>query len=132
MPNTIRLKDYGHVKEEYPASAAITPGEFLALAGNMTVGAAGADHQGPLMVAVEDEFQGKAITDDYASGAIVQCWLPGPGDKVYAIAGAAVAAGALIELGAGGEVITLSTGSAVGQALEAAAAQGDRIAIRVK
>jgi hypothetical protein len=37
------------------------------------------------MFALEDELQGGAIDDNYATGAKVQCWIPGRGDQVYGI-----------------------------------------------
>lgn len=42
-------------------------------------------------------------------------------------AGAAIAAGAQIQVGTGGKVITLAAGVAIGRALTAAAADGDKI-----
>ena len=44
-------------------------------------------------------------------------------------AGAAIAAGAYVEVGAAGSAVTRAAGKAVGQALQAAAALGDRIEI---
>ena len=132
MANTIKLKDYAHVVEEAPASAAITPGNFVTQAADGTVARSAADYQGVQMVASEDEFQGKTITDDYAADDQVQLWIPQSGDQVNAIAAAAIAKGAIVELAAAGQVQTLAAGSAIGEALEAAAAQGDHVAIRMK
>lgn len=44
-------------------------------------------------------------------------------------AGAAIAQGARVEVGAGGKAVTLAAGKAVGIALQAAAADGDRIEV---
>lgn len=46
-----------------------------------------------------------------------------------AVAGAAVTAGAFLEVNASGRVVTLAAGVAVGQALESASADGDLISI---
>lgn len=132
MPNTVRLKDYAHVKEEYAAAGAITPGMFLLMASATTVNVAGADHDGVNMVAVEDEFQGKGIVDAYATNDVVQVWVPQPGDIVYAIAGAAIAVNADVSVAAGGKVATTVAGPIIGEALDAAAADNDRIRIRIK
>lgn len=44
-------------------------------------------------------------------------------------AGAAIAQGARVEVGAAGKAVTLAAGKAVGVALQAAAADGDRIEV---
>lgn len=46
-------------------------------------------------------------------------------------AGGAIAKGARVEVGAAGKAVTLAAGKAVGEALEAAAADGDRIEVRL-
>ena len=46
-----------------------------------------------------------------------------------ATAGAAIAKGALVEVGTGGKVITKDTGISVGRALSAAAADGDDVEV---
>lgn len=84
--NTIKVRDYLHVVEEFPAQSAITPGMLVEITSDKEVkphsvegGAA------PIMFANEDEFQGKTIEDAYAKGALVQCWLPQRGDIAYGI-----------------------------------------------
>jgi hypothetical protein len=86
MSNTIKLKSYSNNMEELVANAAITPGMLVEV---MTTGKvrAHADQNGnavPLF-AMEDELQGKDITDAYAAGDRVQCWRPLPGDEVNAL-----------------------------------------------
>ena len=92
--NTIKLKKYSDVIEEFVAAGAIIPGMLLELDSNGKV----APHSKPdgnaiPMFALEDELQGKTIDDAYANGSPVQVWVAGRGDIVNAIAGAEIAAG---------------------------------------
>ena len=83
--NTIKLKNYVQIQEEYAAAAAITPGNLIELIAAGTVQKhAGAGKTAVACFAIEDELQGKGITDNYASGDKVQCWFPTPGDIVNA------------------------------------------------
>lgn len=86
MSNTIKLKNYLNVFEEYAAAAAITPGHLIYLNSSGTV-AVHADENGNVlpMFAIEDELQGKDIDDAYVAGDRVQCWIPSRGDQVNAI-----------------------------------------------
>lgn len=87
MPNSIIIKRLGaEVIEEYTATAvAIKPGYLLELASVTTVQAHSSAEGNVLpMFALEDQFQGKAITDDYAISVKIQCWIPRRGDIVYA------------------------------------------------
>ena len=94
--NTIKLKKYSDVIEEFVAGATITPGMLVALdsAGKVVPHGEAAGNAIP-MFALEDELQGKTITidDAYEEGAPVQVWVAGRGDIVNAIAGAEIAAG---------------------------------------
>jgi len=84
--NTIKLKDYLHINEEYNAAAAITPGMLIELNSSGTVQKhASIDTFAMPMFATEDELQGKDITDAYVTGDKVQCWIPTRGDIVYAL-----------------------------------------------
>jgi len=131
--NTIKAKNYSLVAEEGTAGATIKPGSFVAVTAAGAVSLAGADFTGPKVVAVEDEFQGRDIDDDYVSGEKVQLWTPYPGDIVYAIASTAVAADALVAHAANGQVVTASTEKdVIGKALEAAGQTGDRILVKIK
>lgn len=130
--NTIRLKDYTSVIEEATALGAITPGHCVAFDANGDVNVAGADRDGVLAVAVEDICQGGGIDDAYAADDNTRVWIPRSGDIVNAIAGAAIAAGAFISTAAGGEVVTAVAGAVIGEAITAAAAQGDRVQVRIK
>jgi len=119
---TIKLKDYLKVVEEYPADAAITPGTFVALNSTGEV-AAVANEESGLMVAVEDNFQGKTISDNYAADAMVQCWIPQRGDVMYGVlaSGQNVAVGAKLAITTGGKLtaVATATGDTVAIALEA-------------
>lgn len=85
--NTIKIKKYSDVVEEYAAAAAtIYPGCLIYLnsSGTVAVHTVAGGNVLP-MFALEDELQGGGIDDAYATGAKVQCWIPGRGDVVYAI-----------------------------------------------
>ena len=92
--NTIKLKKYSDVIEEFVAGAAITPGMLVALnASGAVIPHGEAAGNAIPMFALEDELQGKTIDDAYAAGDPVQVWVAGRGDIVNAIAGAEIAAG---------------------------------------
>jgi len=86
MSNTIKLKNYSDVFEEYTAAAAIIPGMLLEYtdAGEVQAHATAGGNAIP-MFALEDGLQGKGIDDSYADDDQVQVWIPGRGDQVYAI-----------------------------------------------
>mgnify|MGYP007099586912 CR=1 FL=1 len=85
--NTIKLKKYSDVIEEYVAYAAIIPGALVeATPGAATIrNHATAGGNAVPMFALEDELQGKGIGDDYAAGDQVQVWIPNRGDQVNAL-----------------------------------------------
>ena len=84
--NTIKLKNYLHIVEEYTAAAAITPGMLVELSSAGTVQKhSGAGTTALVMFATEDALQGKAIDESYAAGDKVQVWIPQRGDVVYAL-----------------------------------------------
>lgn len=99
MSNTIKLKKYSDVIEEYRAAGTITPGMLLAYGSNGKVAAHAVKGGSAVPIfALEDELQGKGIGDDYSTNDPVQCWLPYRGDQVYAlIKGAAVVKGDLLQ-----------------------------------
>ncbi len=105
--NTIKLKKYLNIIEEYEAEAAIIPGELIQLnsSGNVEVhDVAGGNSLH--MFALEDELQGNGINDAYADGDQVQVWIPTRGDQVYAILadGEDVAIGDFLESNGSGEL----------------------------
>jgi len=85
--NTIKIKKYSDHIEEYEAGAAITPGMILELNSDNEVipHNTAAANVIPIMVALEDELQGRGIDTDYAEGDQVQVWLPAPGDVFYGL-----------------------------------------------
>ena len=86
MPNTIKIKKYVDIIEEYEANAAIMPGMLIELMSTGKVRAhATAQGNALPMFALEDELQGKSIDDAYAAADRVQCWVPVRGEQVYAI-----------------------------------------------
>jgi len=138
--NTIKLKKYSNVIEEILSTAvAITPGMLLEL--NATAGYVQAHSteggNAIPMFALEDELQGKEISDQYAVSTLVQVWIPNRGDIVYAIVedGTNIAIGDFLEsngvgflqlhaadTASSGEASTSYTNQIVAQALEAVAA----------
>ena len=82
---TIKLKKYFDVVNEYDAGEAITPGMLIALAADGDVDKhAVAGGLCEKMFALEDELQGRTIDTDYAAGDPVQCWIALPGEEVLA------------------------------------------------
>ena len=83
---TIKLKNYSDVSNEYAAASAVTPGELIEMTSAGTVQAHSSEGGNVIpMFAVEDAMQGKGIDDDYATGDRVKCWTPTRGDEVNAV-----------------------------------------------
>lgn len=80
---TIVLKTTGQ-HEEYPAEAAILPGQVCEMIAGGTVQVLGTDNQlgSEKMIAKEDALQGKTITQAYAADDIVGLQILHPGDVV--------------------------------------------------
>jgi hypothetical protein len=84
--NTIKIKNYSNVFEEYVAAAAIIPGMLIELIAAGTVQAHSSAGGSALpMFALEDELQGNGIDTAYTAANPVQCWIPNRGDQVYAL-----------------------------------------------
>ncbi len=84
--NTIKVKKYSDVIEEITAAGTITPGMLVEIDNTGKVKAHSGEGKAVLpMFALEDELQGKAISDDYGAGDKVQVWIPYRGDQVYAL-----------------------------------------------
>jgi len=85
--NTVKLKKYNDIIEEYVANAALMPGELVEI---MSTGLirkhSGAGQTAAAMFALEDELQGKGlgVNGAYAAGDRVQVWHATPGEVVYA------------------------------------------------
>ena len=105
--NTIKLKKYLNIIEEYKAEAAIIPGELIELTSSGTVQVHSTAGGNCLpMFALEDELQGNDINDAYAADDQVQVWIPTRGDQVYAILadGNDVSIGDFLESNGAGEL----------------------------
>jgi len=112
--NTIKLKKYSDVIEEFVAGVAITPGMLVALdsAGKVVPHGVASGNAIP-MFALEDELQGKTIDDAYEADAPVQVWVAGRGDIVNAIAGAEIAAGDFLVSAGNGKLKPVGTAATV-------------------
>jgi hypothetical protein len=142
--NTIKVKKYSDVIEEFVAAGTITPGMLVELDTTGEVKAHSNEDGNVLpMFALEDELQGKTIDDNYVATDLVQVWIPYRGDQVNAIlaAGENVSIGTFLTSDGEGKLhaapALTSTGDAplqiVGVATEAvnAASADARIIIRI-
>jgi len=85
MSNTIILKGHG-IRKERIANATITPGHLVEVISTGKLqphGTAGGNAQKAF--AVEDDLQGKTITNDYAANDRVQYNVMERGSEVYAV-----------------------------------------------
>lgn len=142
-PKTILLKGDGLYKEAL-AGGAITPGHLIDRnsSNQFVVHATAAGNAYP-MFALEDEAQGKDITDAYASGEIVNAVIPQKGAEIYAIVAAAapaIAIGDELESAGNGTVRKVATTAVaqsnlrrvIGRALEAVDNSAGGSAVRLK
>lgn len=131
MSNTIKLKNYLNIFEEYTATAvAINPGMLLEVtsAGTIQKHSTAGGNVLPIF-ALEDELQGGGIDTAYAVSSKIQCWIPQRGDQVYAVLadGQTAVIGSFLESNGDGYLRVYSADSTgtyyhnqiVGQALEA-------------
>jgi len=143
--NTIKVKKYNDVIEEFVAAAAITPGMLVETtsAGKVQAHSTPSGNQ-MAMFALEDELQGLPITTAYDAADQVQVWVAGRGDMVNAIlvTGQNVTAGTYLVSNGDGKLKALAdfasvggveTLEVVGQATEAvnASAADKRIVVRI-
>ena len=138
--NTIILKNYLNIFEEYRAAGAITPGMMVTLDTSGEVKAHdGAGTNLLPIVATEDELQGNGIDTAYAADDQVQCWIPQRGEEANLILadGESVVIGDFLESAGDGTLVkhvpdteslgadssanltTIYTNQIVGMALEA-------------
>jgi len=108
--HTIKIKKYSDVIEELTSAAvALTPGMLLEVINGGYVAKHGTSEGSvtPPMFALEDELQGRGIDDNYAVSSKIQVWIPGRGDRVYALMknGVSVVAGDLLASGGDGTLI---------------------------
>ncbi len=134
--NTIKIKKYSDVIEEATAAAPFTPGHLIEFtsAGKVRAHSTATGTALP-MFALEDELQGKGITEAYSTDNLVQCWIAGRGDMVYALlnSGESVTAGDFLESAGNGNLQALTTGTPIAQAVETVNASGGtaRIVVRI-
>ena len=131
--NTIKLKKYSDVIEEFVAGDEITPGMLVALnASGVVIPHGTAAGNAIPMFALEDELQGKTIDDAYAKGSPVQVWVAGRGDIVNAIAGDTITAGDFLVSAGNGTLKPAGSGTTaiIGQAISAKDASG-RVKVRI-
>ncbi len=121
MANTVKVKKYSDVIEEYKAGATITPGMLIEINGSNAAVVATGDGSLPIF-ALEDELRGKGIGDTYSSGDPVQCWIPYRGDVVNGIlkSGKKVSVGTGVASNGDGKLKQAGTGDhVIGYAIKA-------------
>jgi GNAT superfamily N-acetyltransferase len=85
--NSVIIKSYVHIVNEYEAVAAITPGDLVEITSAGKVQKhSGAGKTAAAAFAIEDALQGKGlgVEDAYAAGDRVRVWNAIPGEEVYA------------------------------------------------
>ena len=121
--NTIKIRRFNDIQDEYVANAAITPGMAVELIStNKVQKAATASGKLAWLFALEDELQGKGINDDYAAGDRVQVGVFTRGEIVNALLQdeEAIVIGDYLELGiVQGKLRKYTSGVVVGIAREA-------------
>lgn len=121
--NTVKVKKYSDVVEEFIAAGTIVPGMLLELTseGKVQAHSTGGGSAVPIMIALEDELQGNGIDDSYSADDPVQVWVPYRGDEFYGVLadGENVAIGDYLESAGNGYLRKRITGAIVGVALEA-------------
>lgn len=122
---TIKVKKYSDVIEEFVAAGDITPGMVVKLTADGEVEPGGS---ALIMVALEDELQGKGIDDAYVAGDPVQVWIPYRGDIFNGI-GSGLTVGAFVEAGTDGRLVAHNAGVVVGQVVEVL--EDNRVLVRV-
>jgi len=120
------------IRREGIAGGAITPGHLVdAVPDGAVTAQTAANAEAQRTFAYEREFTGDDIDTAYISGDTVPYFHAPAGAVVYALGVAAgITAGDLVESAAAGEVQTLTSGRAIGRALETTAAAG-RIKIEI-
>lgn len=123
MPSNVEIQTGETSDVTVKASAAITGKRMVAPSGNRSGGPALSTDLNNVYTMAHAGAGTKAFgvaKYDIASGALGGV-IGTPGRRVIATAGAAIAAGAEVEVGTAGKVITLASGKPVGLCLSAAA-----------
>jgi len=83
--NSVIIKNYLNIFEEYEANAALSPGMLVELmsTGKIRKHATESGNAVP-MFAIENRLEGKSITDAYAAADRVTVIIPQRGDEIYA------------------------------------------------
>ena len=150
VKNTIKLKKYSDIIEEYPVATAktVTPGMLIEMTSTGAIQPhSSAGKFAEKIFALENELEGGNIDTAYAAGDQTQCWVPGRGDQVYAFLAdnESASIGSVLESNGAGalQVASVETasgitypGSVVAVALEAidttnSAVATARIAVRI-
>lgn len=130
IKKTIKLKKYQDIINEFFAEAVVPAGSLVMVTGTGGVVVNTVVTGNPsLLVALEDELQGKTVDDSYADTEPVQTWAVQPGEEVQLVATGAVAVGEQVELVADGTVQALASGVAIGVATWAA--EGGFVGVRI-
>lgn len=131
-PDTILIKGDSWVTHEADAAVALTPGEFVVFAsdGDFELPAAGDMSK---LIVIEDDLQGKGITDDYAIAANCRAVFPQPGSIVRAIIadGVIITIGLELEVNNAGHLIALASNQPIAVALEAVDSLSDSAATAI-
>lgn len=120
--NTVFIKKFVDIYNEYDADAAITPGDLVEITATGVKRNATADGACLKMFAREDWFQGKTIEDAYAAADKITCGICVPGEEVQAnlADGESVALGDFLASNGAGKLQAVgSGGTAIAVALEA-------------
>ncbi len=119
-PDTILIKGDAWVTHEANASVALTPGEFVVFAsdGDFELPAAGDLSK---LIVIEDDLQGKEISDDYAVDNNARAVFMQPGGVVRAIItdGQNIVIGQELEVDTNGTLIGIGSNQPIAVALEA-------------
>ncbi len=146
--NKIVIKSYNNNRDQIVATAvAITPGALLerVSAGTVQAHSTAGGVISSKIFAMEDSWQGKKISDNYAVSVPIFCALPQSGDRIYGIfdstSGASLAIGDELESAGDGTVrkytgqasggAVEATGAIIGTALVAQATPGGRVIIEI-
>jgi hypothetical protein len=138
MANTVKIKSYTNIYDERIANGTITPGMLVARlsTGKVAAHAVAAGPNGRLF-AIEDENQGRAITDNYVVNELVKLWRATPGEQVQAISSGAIAVGDFVESDGAGKLRTATIaattleGSTVGIALTATTGADQAVVVEI-
>lgn len=87
MRNSVIIKDFTGIREEFVTAAALSPCHLVEVdsAGKVKKHATASGNVTPVIVALEDNMQGKDVDEAYGSGAVAQTAIFRSGDRVQMI-----------------------------------------------